>query len=215
MAGKALGALIFSASTLAHVDPISAQTGSPYFPPEFHKRDFECTEGFLAPRKTALMSESEAEWYQRHLRAAREPSLYATTREAGASGRILRFTWLRSFHPPVIVRVDESADGKARMVAKELSGYGGYEPGHVAKTVERLLSAAEWLALKNQVDRSRLMETRQPECILGADGAQWILEQAVGSSYGYAVRWSPANGAVRELGLAMMALTGWTFNPTY
>ena len=43
-------------------------------------------------------------WYGSHLTALGEPSLY--TQRDDASKRIYRFTWLRTFHRPISVRLE-------------------------------------------------------------------------------------------------------------
>src|SRR5207253_2179117 len=70
-----------------------------------------------------VIPDFEADWYALHWRAAHERSLYeASTKPETRSTRTLRFTWLRTFHAPVIVRVDEVASGQIRLTAKELDG---------------------------------------------------------------------------------------------
>ena len=54
-----------------------------------------------------------------------------------------------------------------------------------------------------------------PPCLIGTDGAQWVVEAIDAGGYRVTERWSPESGAVRELGLALLALTGWDPRPVY
>jgi hypothetical protein len=47
------------------------------------------------------LDDFERDWYSRHLLAAGEPALPSTSRST-----IVRLTWLRTFHNPIIVRVE-------------------------------------------------------------------------------------------------------------
>src|SRR5882757_8829431 len=93
-----------------------AQTGSAvqpppaasvvYFPPSFAKPSVPCTPD---PRHglIPIVSDFEAKWYSGQLSAAQEPSLYEAAQGNRQSiGSTVRFTWLRTFHSPVMVRVE-------------------------------------------------------------------------------------------------------------
>jgi hypothetical protein len=44
-----------------------------------------------------------------------------------------RFTWLRTFDAPIAVRLDASLDSPPLLIAKVLSGHGGYDPGEIVE----------------------------------------------------------------------------------
>ncbi|HZS04476.1 MAG TPA: hypothetical protein VFD58_06540 [Blastocatellia bacterium] len=67
------------------------------------------------------------EWYSEHLKAMAEPSLLTLS---GVQIECYRFLWLRSFHHPVAVRIWREGNDRF-IVAKELDGAGGYEPGRL------------------------------------------------------------------------------------
>jgi hypothetical protein len=52
-------------------------------------------------------------------------------------------------------------------------------------------------------------------CDIGLDGSQWLLEAADSHGYHFVDRFSPESGGVRDLGLALLRLTGWEFKPIY
>lgn len=154
------------------------------------------------------------DWFSRYWRAAREPSLYVQSEEQGVL-RSERFTWLRSFHAPVFVRVDWLPNDQIRMTAKELTGQGGYDPGEIGRTEQRILSADERERLEEARDRLRPFQRPAALCGGGADGARWILESAEAGNYIYITRWSPEAGPVRAYSLLLLDLTGWRHEPVY
>jgi hypothetical protein len=79
--------------------PLTA--GTPYFPPD-------------------TFGQRKADWYSRCLDVMREPSLV----RGPVTGWIeaYRFLWLRSFHEPVVARVELDADGSGVLTVKMLSG---------------------------------------------------------------------------------------------
>jgi len=129
-------------------------------------------------------------WYGRQLRALKERGFCS----AGDSvSERYRFTWLPSFHAAVVVRL-EREEAHPRLVAKVLSGAGGYEPGTVARDTTVSLTESEWAALTRRVRATELWVVPQlepPSTATGLDGAQWILEGVRGGRYNVADRWSP------------------------
>ena len=178
-----------------------------YFPPSFLSANSACG------GQDKIVDEIEADWYPKHWRAAEEPSLYLASRASKA--RSLRFTWLRTFENPVIVRIDELPSGKMRLTAKQLSGAGGYEPGEVARKIVRDLTAEEQAKLVATLAQTRVFELPSRVCDGGLDGTQWIVEATGPSGYQYVNRWSPERGPVYDLGLALLGLTGWQFERAY
>ncbi|HYC74108.1 hypothetical protein [Brevundimonas sp.] len=182
------------------------QDGTAYFPQALHDATVACALGF---REAEVMDEHRAGWYGRHLRAAGESPIFDGSRPA------LRFTWLRSFHAPVVIRLNPTTDGGVLMTATELSGKGGYDPGGVTRRIERRLSAEESAAVARVLETTGALAQRPRDCDLGLDGAQWILESAGPEGYRFVDRWSPREGPVRELGLHLIGLTGWTYDAIY
>ena len=50
---------------------------------------------------------------------------------------------------------------------------------------------------------------------MGVDGSDWIIEANDRGSYRYLRRWTPENGAVRDLGMLLISFTGWQVDPIY
>lgn len=185
-----------------------------YFPPSLATTPSSCDTG-PGVRPTPILSAFENQWYSRHLAAAREPSLYVDASRPRSALSTVRFTWLRSFHQPVFVRVEGLDTPKARLVATELSGAGGYDPGTVKVRIDRALTPAEAEGIRASLQATDVLRSSPTGCELGLDGAQWVVEGVDGSGYHFVSRWSPSSGGVREFGLAMLRVTGWTFKDVY
>lgn len=201
----------------------AASDGTPvaYFPPSLTVPVPHCRFGTKVV-KSPVLSEFAARWYSNHLQAAEEPSLSEPPVLSKQRERsVLRFTWLRSFDPPIMVRVEGLGSGSPRMIAKRLSGAGGYAPGKIADTVDRPLTASETQKLRELLADTHLAQPLPPASTLkecgppGLDGAEWLVEVVDRRGYHFAKDWSPRTGDVRQVGLAMLALTGWTVEPVY
>ena len=123
-----------------------------------------------------------------------------------------RFTWLRSFHHPVAVRIWKC--GSVRFIAvKELNGAGGYEPEKIIFERKRELTPDEWREFMRRLDDSCYwqLSTRDDD-VVGTDGAQWIFEGFNAGRYHVVDRWSPQSGSYRELCLYVLKLSGLKVN---
>ena len=117
-------------------------------------------------------------WFGKHFEAAGEKPI-----EIPASGIAYRFTWLRSFDNPVIVRIE--CDVVCTMTSKRLSGEGGYEPGEIAAQITRDLSPAERDRLQRLFASVHFWRGPPGDPREGwiMDGAAWILEAAMPDAY--------------------------------
>ncbi len=149
---------------------------------------------------TATSLRDRESWYGKHLRAMGEHRLCA------APGvEAYRFLWLRTFHHPVLIRLDRTPRGY-QLRAVKLSGAGGYEPGTISRTITRRLSASEGARFDSLVQASQYwaLPTDPPRSdAIGEDGAQWILEGVRNAAYHVVDRWTPGSDsddvAYREL----------------
>jgi len=185
-----------------------------YFPSNLANSTVTCWSSFL-PRFVPVVSRSESEWFSRYLESAGEPPLFELLRPGALSPDVIRLTWLRSFHPPIIVRVVGLNSSSAHLIAKQLSGPGGYGPGVTSRTVERRLTSAETTRLEEIVATARLTTLPGKGCEIGLDGAEWVIEMVDATGYHFLQRWSPKRGEVRDVGIALLKLTGWRVDPVY
>jgi hypothetical protein len=205
------------------IDESSAQTtdappwpvyhGPSYFPASLGEPTIVCD---YDGRSQPILSDFERAWYSRQLAAAREPSLYGASQgSTPPTAATLRFTWLRSFHAPVVVRIETIGPTNHRLIAKQLSGAGGYDPGEVSRTVERPLTSDEAGRLRSVVARASVFDIPPDPCGGGCDGAQWIFEAVEGRDYRFVSLWTPRRGPARDLGELLMKFTGWDFEWIY
>jgi hypothetical protein len=143
-------------------------------------------------------------WYSEQLRAMGEPSL-----SCGSPGRVYRFTWLRTFHHPIAVRVTDFGR-RGRLDAIELDGAGGYEPGRPLRRRRFLLGAKTMVELRDAMASAWDIAATEPSS--GRDGAEWIIELVDEERHHSIIRWSPERGPVRELGLHLLHASGWKFH---
>jgi hypothetical protein len=182
-----------------------------------------CTPGVLSAERirctveaeslfpTAPLQEREAWWYGPHLHAAGERALCVHAQDAA---EVYRFTWLRSFHPTIFIRVEQRGATRA-LHAKQLSGAGGLEPGSVAIDRSRPLSTDEWRRLEQLLRRAGFWDPAaaegEPE-VAGLDGAQWVVEGVREGYYHVVDLWSPdpstKEGRYRSVGLYLLELAG-------
>ncbi len=206
-------------------DYVSAD-GSPVQPPPvLLPKDFGRSVCNPRPDQTQLeneeikdsLSQHTKEWYSRHLVAACEPALFDRSQvPVAAKETVIRFLWLRTFDPTVIVRVHLKEDGTAMLVATTLTGLGGYEPGIMASRIERSLSSGEQRQIRQFLERSKLFEQEAIECdCCGFDGSQWVFEKTDQDGYKYVDRWSPGSGDIHDFGILLLELTGWRFREIY
>jgi hypothetical protein len=149
-------------------------------------------------------------WYPYELRVLGEPSLYDLS--ANPSNQSYRFLWLRTFDPPVAVRLDVNADGTGTVVTKIGDGKAGY-PTTIKKVVEidrHDLTREQVQAFAALVDKDRFwwLESDEPAPAGKArnDGSEWVIEAVRNGSYNVVARWSPGSNssegskAVLEIG---------------
>ncbi len=183
-----------------------------YFPKSYETATVRCE---FFGRSLSRLSAFESDWYSGQLRAAGEPSLLRRAHAGRADS--LRFLWLRSFDPAVIVRIDGLGSDRPRLIAVELDGLGGGEPGTVRRRVMRPLTQVEAVDLRRRltVQNPLALPIGANPCDGGIDGSQWIIERAAGHRYKMVNAWSPERGPIHAAGIAMLRLTGWKFTAIY
>jgi hypothetical protein len=136
-----------------------------------------------------------------------EPSLGCAT-----DTPVYRFLWMRTFHHPVAVRVERDGDNW-RVIAVELDGAGGYDPGKVFRRVDRTLTPYEAQQLEALLARVDVWGPPVEHTDRGLDGSTWIIEARDGTRSRIHDVWTPSNGREHEIGLLFLSFTGWSFPP--
>lgn len=129
------------------------------------------------------------------------------------AGVRMRFLWLRTFHPPVAVRVEHTPDD-TRLVAVQLDGRGGHAPGLPARRAELPLNHEEWVSLKGTVERTGFWQlATRDRSLFGVDGAIWLIEIVEPGRRRVVERWG--GGALAPLGMRLLALSTLDPEPIY
>lgn len=171
----------------------------------------ECSIDTLYFSGTAIADRED--WYGSHLRAMAEHPLCHRDGALDAATETYRLTWLPSFHHSIVVRVDRRENGY-RFEAKQESGAGGYEAGHLARDTAFALSAADAEMFKHLLAAAAfwtLPSIPPPSNDVGGDGAQWVVEGQRGTRYHVVDRWSPHDSAdahYRRLAEWLLAKSG-------
>ncbi|MDP1617646.1 hypothetical protein [Phenylobacterium sp.] len=191
--------------------PERANAALGYFPASLMRTTYTCRENGNAP----VLDDWEVAWYSRHLAAAGEPSLLEAVKQGTPRRDVYRFTWLRSFEKPIIIRIERAKSGALLMTASRLSGMGGYVPGSIEARISKDLSQDEAHQFRRALSAANGLRLKAVSCRWGYDGAQWIFEGVDRGRYRYVERWTPDQGSVRALGLVMLSFTGWETEPLY
>lgn len=142
-------------------------------------------------------------WFSKHLYAMNEPIL--STQQN--TEEVFRFTWLRTFHHPVIVRLVKTAD-KYLLYWKSSTGAGGYKPGVLYIDKFRELDQKTWNSFTVKYNAVNFKAMNTNEASFGTDGAMWIFEAGKGANYHMVYRHGPREElAYRECCLYLLSLT--------
>lgn len=144
------------------------------------------------------------DWYGKHLKAMGEPSLIEVYEP---ENEVYRFLWLRTFHRPIVVRVERSLNS-TKLVFVELSGAGGYEPGSVVRKEERTIGDGQWCDFLTLLAKAGYWKLGDDYDDSGNDGAQWILEGVREGRYHLVDRWTPDDGDYRAACIYLLNLSG-------
>ena len=125
-------------------------------------------------------------WYSKQLIALKEPIIFSDT----SKKEIYRFTWLRSFHNPIAIRM-ETLGNVYRLYWKLCSGAGGYAPGELIIDKQKIVDKNTWDEFIILLDEIDFWELNTEEEVLGSDGAEWIIEGKRLNQYQVVDRWTP------------------------
>lgn len=127
------------------------------------------------------------EWYSAALRSMDEASLW--TASGSPSTAVFRFLWLRSFHQPVLVRLNVEPDGSGTLNLKILSG--AYPPGRLVTNRTKAVPSTTIGEFRGLLGAARYWSLTNELFNFGEDGSQWIMEAVEIGRYNVVDRWSP------------------------
>jgi hypothetical protein len=159
--------------------------------------------------KRPAISAFEASWYSAVWIRAGEPSL-----AAGANASSLptwRFTNIPTWTAPMIFRISKESNGRLRMIAKRLSGQGGYDPGSLKDRIDRFLTSDEqrWFqdALMSVDD---VLAKPVDDCIVILDGDELLLERTQAGRYVIGQRFWQAEQPMAGMNALLSGFAGWS-----
>jgi hypothetical protein len=169
---------------------------------------------FFPPRTFSQRPDLEeliVTWYSAQLSEMREPSLFKQK-----EGESYRFLWLRSFHRPYAFRLQVLPDGTGTLTVKSTNLLPDGERGRVTLDKTRRLSAVQMRRVLSGIEALGFWSLPTKDLSRsGFDGAQWVFEGTQNGRYHIVDRWSPDDGAFRELMLALVQLAGVKVQPVY
>lgn len=176
-----------------------------YFSPCYFanlKTDWECDMTFDYLYEIDK-SQWSAGWISTQLAALDEPCLYG--QKVAANDSIYRFTWLRTFHNPIAIRIEKikNATFIYWTVGK---GSGGYEPKGIEKSGKRKVKENDWRTFINLTEELNMEKWPNSVYVPIMDGAYWILEQKTDVNF-KAIKTKRGGGCFRECCLFLLKLT--------
>ena len=193
---------LFIAAQLVAADPAKAAT---YFSAAALTRPVR---GCGNRPKRPTISAFEASWYAAVWIRADEPPLGAS-----ASASLLptwRFTDIPTWSSPMIFRIGEEADGRLRMIAKRLSGQGGYDPGVLKDQIDRFLTSDEQSRFQKALTSvDDVLVGPADDCVVVLDGDQLILERTQAGQYVVGQRFWDKGKPMAGMSTLLSSFAGW------
>lgn len=158
-------------------------------------------EEFYQRRKKSALFRNN--WYSKQLSALDEPKLFIDYKHDA-----YRFTWLRTFHNPISIRV-EKISNSIFIIVKQSNGAGGYNPGKLIVNDTINLSSNQWENLKNKVENLNFwnIPSVKKNDLITTDGSEWIFEAKIGDNYHMAFVQNGYDKVIRELCLYLLKLS--------
>lgn len=179
---------------------VAMASAADFFPP-----------GSLA--STESRYQGKAEWYASCLLAMGEQPMFS--RNLPKDIEQYRFTWLRSFHRPVIMRAEATPDGGVLVI----------KVGHAEEdTATKILREERRKISRDEMNGIRMhfkvtdffAQPSFEESRVGNDGAQWVIEALMDGRYHVVALWSPDDRFIRRIGMHFIELAiGGDFVPIY
>ncbi|MCW1921693.1 hypothetical protein OKA05_03955 [Luteolibacter arcticus] len=144
------------------------------------------------PAGKAYFPEGRASYYTKYLSAMKEPSVLSP-QEKGVE-RVFRFTYLRSFHDPLVVRITETGDTvTARAVRLEMDQQ--YQPVKIVSDRTWKLDGEGRKAVKALPEQkgfwTPLNLVEEAIASSGLDGSKWVFEVHDKDGYRMIDVWTP------------------------
>ena len=110
----------------------------------------------------------------------------------------------------MIFRISEEPDGRLRMIAKRLSGKGGYDPGALKDQVERFLTSDEQTRFQKALTSvDAVLVGPVDNCVIVLDGDELILERTQAGHYDVGQRVWRQGQPMAAMSTLLSGLAGW------
>ena len=146
------------------------------------------------------------DWYTQQLAALEEPSFLPLIQVSTQTE--YRFLWLRSFHHPIVVRIEVLPDGTGILTTKTGGGAGGYQPKAIIQNQSSKLTSLQIQQFQNLLKKVsfRSLSTTSSTGEIVCDGSEWVIEAVDSGRYHVITRSSPSRGAAYDIGMLALKL---------
>jgi len=120
-----------------------------------------------------------------------------------------RFIYLRSFHNPIIVRLEKDKNN-VKIYWKITDGKGGYDLGKMFVNEIKTLSIEDWNDFEKLVNDKKFWTMNSFNNDIENDGATWLIEGKKQGKYHLVERWG--GGEISSLGKKLLQLTDIKFD---
>jgi hypothetical protein len=177
--------------------------------PKNEKESYFPTKAFNDSSSFEGQTEFLSDWYSKHLYSMDEPIIH----ECSENSECYRFTWLRTFHEPIAVRITRTKD-KIKLDWKKTNGAGGYDAGDIIEEGSKDIGVKELNIFKSKLENCKFFDlTTNENDNLGSDGAQWVLEGINDENdYHLVDRWCASEKTYGKACLYLLELTGLHVN---
>ena len=145
-------------------------------------------------------------WFSKMLFSLNEPII----KDYKGNKEIYRFTWLRTFHHPVSIRLEKQYD-EIKIITKVCNGAGGYEPGKLIQDTTFSVKQETYEKLLEKINNSNFWNLPTEKTNdNGMDGSEWIIETLKDNNYHLVIRWTPRKDDLktfREIGEYLISIS--------
>ncbi|HUM98051.1 MAG TPA: hypothetical protein PK275_09350 [Chitinophagaceae bacterium] len=128
-------------------------------------------------------------WFSKILFSLQEPVL----KDYKGDKEVYRFTWLRTFNHPVVVRLEKQ--GKiVKAFSKVSDGAGGYEPEGIIFDTTFSLTQKQINTINFKLGIEKFLDRQTELRTVGEYGSKWIIEVYKEQKYHVVIRWTPEKG---------------------
>lgn len=143
-------------------------------------------------------------WFSQQLKALAEPILYKNY-----DFEAYRFTWLRTFHNPISLRLELRND-EYLLFVKRANGAGGYNPGQVVQNDTIRITESQWNEVISKIYNINFwgISTVEKSDMIVMDGAMWIFEARKDNNYNMVYRQTSKGAEINELCMLLLNISG-------